>query len=97
MNYTSDNNTYSNGYGWGESMAMNPTRLQLTKNPHIEGKYSLNSTTVLSDNISGGAHAMVVLNDVNHSKWFNNGDEVWYHWYTMIPKNGAITYIRGTY
>lgn len=33
---------------------------------------------------------MVVLNDVNHATWFNIGDEIWYHWYTMIPKNEAI-------
>ncbi len=33
---------------------------------------------------------MVALNDIKHKTWFNNGDEVWYHWYTMIPIDQAI-------
>ena len=94
-----ENGTYSDGWGWGGSHANDTAgsidRLLASKqNPHIEGARSLKVTVLPYDVVDNGARAEVQFTKpaqvVPGNGHFFDGEEIWYHWYTMFPSDLVI-------
>ena len=87
---------FENGVGppngaweWNSAQYAAPDRLTAVTSPIKEGSHALKATVKHGDNASGGARAEVVLNNV--ANYFHEGDNAWYHWYTMFPNGSQPT------
>jgi len=91
----------SSGWEWGQSRYDNnpPQNAQIPRlspdnNLHIEGKNSLKVTVDPLDYADNGARAEVSLSkppiNLHGGEYFFDGDEVWYHWYELYPKDFQI-------
>jgi hypothetical protein len=69
---------------WSPKLDVNPgstDRLVVVSDPVREGRSALRATVKYGDLINNGARAEVVL----ATPQFREGDERWFHWYTMFP------------
>jgi hypothetical protein len=79
----------SGAWEWDSAQYAAPDRLTAVTSPIKEGSHALKATVQHGDIASGGARAEVLLN--NKSNYFHEGDNVWYHWYTMFPSGFQTT------
>jgi hypothetical protein len=58
-------------------------RVSVVDSPVKQGRYALKTTVKHGDSSNLGNRAEVVLRD----PMFHQGDEVWFHWYTLFPED----------
>jgi len=71
---------------WSERYDAHPgttDRVTVVNSPVKQGQYALKTTVKYGDLNNAGNRAEVVLRD----PMFHQGDEVWFHWYTMFPED----------
>ncbi len=71
---------------WSDKVDVHPgttDRLQIVSDVVAQGNYALKATVKHGDLNNAGNRAEVVL----RNPMFHQGDEVWFHWFTMFPED----------
>jgi hypothetical protein len=75
---------------WSDRIDVQPgttDRITVVTSPVAQGRYALKATVYPGDLVNSGNRAELVL----RNPMFRQGDEVWFHWFTMFPEDFQTT------